>query len=535
MSRRISTLPRLSSSELEHEFGDDELALQRYRMLAALLHEGRTAGEVAQTFGVSRETLRRLRRAVAERGLDGLRRRRPGGGHRVRRSPLLRAVEAVLQAQPNATPAQVVRLVGERLEPQQIKAPRSTIYRLLNVLQDEVADEDDSNAGSGAAHELLRAAMPLLLADPPLELGRSRLALQLIPYESDTLRRGQRLQAALQRAIALLRPADETGPRLDSAWRPYLIIAGEYQAGEERSDLQSALALSASTYSRAKRAGMLRILDALPHILAAAPPPAPPVGLITPPAPPAVFDRDRELTLYQRLLQRRGLALIWGPVGRGKSALAAALAARLQAREQRVVWHSVRSADDNEVGLRLLTALAAGLALHNSPDLWRLLVAAPGQPNDPDAALLLLARGLESRRWLVAIDGVDDLADGLSGRLLDVLADACRRGHIRLLLTSRQTPNWLEAQGWPSLPPLDDDSERSRFCARLEALWQEPQREPLSFNEQQLDLVQLRERAAQLVASMRRNDPLSPEQLAAVRSALAAIEHALSGLRRDLP
>jgi hypothetical protein len=54
-------LPRLNSTELVARFGDDESALRRYRMLVALIREGRPPGEVARTFGVSRESLRRLR------------------------------------------------------------------------------------------------------------------------------------------------------------------------------------------------------------------------------------------------------------------------------------------------------------------------------------------------------------------------------------------------------------------------------------------------------------------------------------------
>ncbi|PMP86914.1 MAG: flagellar biosynthesis protein FliA, partial [Roseiflexus castenholzii] len=48
-------LPRLTSADLIERFGNDEVALRRYRMLAALLREGRAPGEVARTFGVSRE------------------------------------------------------------------------------------------------------------------------------------------------------------------------------------------------------------------------------------------------------------------------------------------------------------------------------------------------------------------------------------------------------------------------------------------------------------------------------------------------
>ena len=79
--------PRLSSAELVSSFGGDQAALRRYRMLAALLREGRPPGEVARTFSVSRESLRRLRQAFERDGLadrgrasrGGLRTGRTGG------------------------------------------------------------------------------------------------------------------------------------------------------------------------------------------------------------------------------------------------------------------------------------------------------------------------------------------------------------------------------------------------------------------------------------------------------------------------
>src|SRR5919206_3023487 len=92
--------PRLNSAELVASFGNDQAALRRYRMLAALLREGRPAGEVARTFGVSRESLRRLRQAFRREGLAALRSRKRGGGHFARGSPLARAITQELQFDP---------------------------------------------------------------------------------------------------------------------------------------------------------------------------------------------------------------------------------------------------------------------------------------------------------------------------------------------------------------------------------------------------------------------------------------------------
>lgn len=73
-------LPRLTSADLTERFGNDEAALRRYRMLVALLREGRSPGEVARAFGVSRESLRRLREAFRRGGLAALKSRKRGGG-----------------------------------------------------------------------------------------------------------------------------------------------------------------------------------------------------------------------------------------------------------------------------------------------------------------------------------------------------------------------------------------------------------------------------------------------------------------------
>src|SRR5262249_56402358 len=142
----------------------------------------------------------------------------------------------------------------------------------------------------------------------------------------------------LGRAIARLRPS-EAGPVRDARrWRHCLIVAGEYEAGEERAALQSALALSASTYSRAKREALERLLALLPATLGELPPAEPPAAMIAAPPPPSEFDHEPELEQYMDRLRHGGLALIWGPAGVGKQHIAAPLAARLPPRGDRGVW-----------------------------------------------------------------------------------------------------------------------------------------------------------------------------------------------------
>src|SRR5437867_4068927 len=165
-------LPRLSSAELVARFGGDEVALRRYRMLAALLREGRPAGEVARTFGVSRESLRRLRLAFQREGLAALQTRKRGGGHFARGSPLVKTIRQELSADPGV-PANVLwRRVQSRLRDQGFDAPRSTFYRLLARLR----DEESAAAGERAPLSRLREALGALAENPPLAPGRSELA-----------------------------------------------------------------------------------------------------------------------------------------------------------------------------------------------------------------------------------------------------------------------------------------------------------------------------------------------------------------------
>jgi transposase len=254
-----SDLPRFTGAELAALFGDDVAALQRYRMLVALVREGRPVAEVARAFGVSRESLRRLRRAFAGGDLAALRTRRRGGGHFARGSPLAAAILDALAADPGAPAAQLWEHVAARLAEQGLPAARSTFYRLLTRLR----DDDGSADGRLTITNLLRDALGDLPEDPPLALGKSQLSELLLPNERDPLRRGRLLAMAMRTAIERMHPGEAPTPD-DPRWRHYRILTGEYLEGLERAELLQSLALSASTYSRAKRAAIERLRSLLP-------------------------------------------------------------------------------------------------------------------------------------------------------------------------------------------------------------------------------------------------------------------------------
>ena len=112
---------------------------------------------------------------------------------------------------------------------------------------------------------LVRSALLHLPEDPPLSLASSQLAVGLFPQLS-ALQRGQLLQRALVSAIEQLRPAHETTRDNRRSW-PYLICQAEYLNGLSRREAERQLALSSSSYSRAKRQALSRIATVLPLIV----------------------------------------------------------------------------------------------------------------------------------------------------------------------------------------------------------------------------------------------------------------------------
>jgi len=511
-------LPRLTSADLAERFGNDEAALRRYRMLVALLREGRSPGEVARTFGVSRESLRRLREAFRRDGLAALKSRKRGGGHFARNSPLARVLRQELAAEPGISAHVLWRRVKARLRDEGIlDMPRSTFYRLLARLRDE-----ESGAGSHSATvRLVREALGALPEDPPITLGRSDLAKLLLADETDVQQRGRRLQTALRAAIEQLRPPDDAGPVLnDPRWRHYLIIAGEYEAGEARTEMQEALALSASTYSRAKREALERLATLLPAAVEALPPPAPPAHFYAPPSASTV-GYEAELDLYVASLRRDSLALIWGDPEEA-FALAAVLASHLHARGQKVIWHAAAPPDiESRPGLRLLQTLAAALAAEGDDELWRHMAT-------PDAIpqvwhLDLLANTIGGRRWAVVVANTHWLTDSDAVQALDVLTAAYEQREIRLALAGRDLPFWADSDRWPSLP--GDRAAVQEFLQRLARRTSTPQT-PLT-----ADVVL--ERAIQLVEVLPTSQVafLAPNERDRLIAALSPVEQLLAALR----
>jgi hypothetical protein len=112
---------------------------------------------------------------------------------------------------------------------------------------------------------LVRSALMHLLEDPPLSLGSSQLAVGLFPQLA-VLQRGEMLQRALLSAIERLRPAQSTTRDNQRSW-PYLICRAEYLDGLGRREVERRMAMSKSSYTRAKRQALDRIAALLPLIV----------------------------------------------------------------------------------------------------------------------------------------------------------------------------------------------------------------------------------------------------------------------------
>ena len=467
------TLLPLTEAELSELFGDDTDGLRRYQLLHAVLAEGMTQRQAAEAGQVSERTVRNIMRAYAQRGgLEALRSRQPSGRSRRDRRPATfeRALSAALAEEPLAGGDRLWRRACELLGHDGAKLSRRTAYRILVQLRAE-HDDDAPDSLRGA----VRTALPLLPEDPPLALAASALAQRFLPADLDPLPRGMLLQQGLRATLDHLRPA---GPisTIDRSWWPYLICTGEYETGQSRAEIQDDLALSASTYSRAKRHGLDRIIAVLPRMIERMI--ESPVTLASQrlPRTPEFVGRREEQSYYAWRLQTEGLAHIWGLPGSGKTALAAELAADGHRYGQTILWHTCRAGRDSTL-LGIIRGLAQALAAAGDDTLWRELRQAPPEELDPASMLDALRERLLMRPSVVILDDAHHADAEETDALLDALADLVARRSIRLLLVGRDPiesvtylplPGMIEREAqllWAGSPALPADQWRALYAA----------------------------------------------------------------------
>src|SRR5215212_2990933 len=467
------TLLPLTEAELMELFGHDTDGLRRYQLLHAVLVEGMTQRQAADAGQVSERTVRNIMRTYAQRGgLESLRSRQPSGRSRRDRRPAMfeQALGTALAEEPLAGGDRLWRRACELLGQDAAKLSRRTAYRILVQLRAEHEEEaPGSLRGAG------RTAVPLVPEDPPLALAASALAQRFLPADLDPLPRGTLLQQALRATLDHLRPA---GPisTIDRGWWPYLICTGEYETGQSRAEIQDDLALSASTYSRAKRQGLDRITAVLPRIIERMV--ESPVTLASQrlPRTPEFVGRREEQSYYAWRLQTEGLAHIWGLPGGGKTALAAELAADGHRYGQMILWHTCRAGRDSTL-LGIIRGLAQALAAAGDETLWRELRQALPEELDPAALLDALRERLLMRPAVVILDDAHHADAEETDALLDALADLVARRSIRLLLVGRDPiesvtylplPGMIEREAqllWAGSPALPADQWRALYAA----------------------------------------------------------------------
>ena len=444
------SLPLLSESELIDRFGNDQAVLRRYQLLHAVLVMGMTQRDAADANGVSERTVRNVLRSYNSLGLDALHSR-----HATRRRRRDRRMDSAEQAlagalaeEPQAGGDRLWRRAQELLNDTGLELSRRTAYRILTRLR---AESDDDDEVPNSLRAVVRAALPLLPEDPPLALGASPLAQRLLPNESEALLRGTLLQQALRAALDGLRPPGAVSA-IDRNWWPYLICTGEYETGQRRAELQDDLALSPSTYSRAKRQGLDHITTMLPQIIERMIEAPAALTRQRLPRTPDFIGRHEEQSYYAWRLQAEGLAHIWGLPGSGKTALAAELAAEGHRYGQTILWHTCRAGPESTL-IGIVRGLAKALAGAGDDELWQQFRRAPIDEQDPPALLDMLRERLMARPAVVVLDDIHrvDLAE--TETLFDALADLVARRSTRLLLVGRTR---MEATKYPPLQGLSE-------------------------------------------------------------------------------
>lgn len=460
------TLPLLSEDDLAVSFSNDQNGIRRYRILHAVLNVGISQREAAEQAGVSERTVRNILQSYRREGSIERMRERGNAPRRVsteRANWYEPALASALAEDPQAGGDRLWQRARELLGDAGEGLSRRSAYRILARLRAEREREADNSEEISA----IRSALALLIEDPPLTLGATALSQKLLPDESDTLLRGTLLRQALRTAIDRLRPAGEISA-IDRDWWPYLICSGEYEAGQSRAELEASLALSASTYSRAKRQGLAMIVAALPQQLATLTESRQSrISQLLPRTADFVGRRD-EQSYYAWRLQTEGIAHLWGLAGCGKTALAAELAAEGQRYGQSIVWHSCDSGANARLA-GVLRGLLAGLA------------TTAGEPDaTSDAALLEIVRArLLVRPTVVILDDIQRTDQDEIAPLLDMLHGLVTRNVIRLVLVGQRPPldaSWAALPGlgerearllWVDLPPLPETQWQALYDATV--------------------------------------------------------------------
>lgn len=171
------------------------------------------------------------------------------------------------------------------------------------------------------------------------------------------------------------------------------------------------------------------------------PRPPPPSSI---PETPFFVGRESELSYFQTMLDRSGLAVISGMAGMGKTTLAAVMARRLAAPE-RTFWHVFHEGEGVE---SVIWRLAGFLAFRGQEDLWRLLQNSRltnGRPPPPESLFDYLTQLLRGRDYLLCFDDFQHVdVDPLLHQLVQQLRVLLGSGELRMIITTRRIPEFVQ-------------------------------------------------------------------------------------------
>lgn len=198
---------------------------------------------------------------------------------------------------------------------------------------------------------------------------------------------------------------------------------------------------------------------ALPDI---PPPPEPD----RPPVLANFVGRSTELAYYSEKLANEHIAVITGMAGVGKTALAVELL-RQVSKDWKIFWHSAHESEGLDA---LLWELAAFLAWHDRPELWRMLQRtrlSGGQPPPVEVVFNYLLQMLRGGNYLLCFDDfqfIDD--DPRLGQFIGDLRASILQGEISMVVTSRRMPAFVQVVQFEPLAGLNLSDVRSLLAAR---------------------------------------------------------------------
>ena len=187
----------------------------------------------------------------------------------------------------------------------------------------------------------------------------------------------------------------------------------------------------------------------------------PDIEITPPPLPPPVpenksfLGREEELNLYTRQLEDNHMAVIVGPPGVGKTALAVELIDQFKA-DRPIFWHMFQQHEGIET---IIGKLAAFLAYHNQDQLWKVLETTRqthGNPHPIDIQLGYLLDLINNSRAVFCFDNIDLAEDDSNSEyFFNQIRSLCDNKNIYVLLTCRKIPSLIEEDVIKLLQGLD--------------------------------------------------------------------------------